>query len=585
MSRSNINKINNKNLFIDKENTAVLKGEVNNITKYPNGNSYLIGNLSYIKLIESNSVNINNIPSKFLIKIYLSNKIIKKSKINIGDVVAVRVTIFPLQGQIMPGGYNFKKYLQMNNILSSAYGLRLMDLQEYSINNQVEKDNYSMMINVIQKYINHSLIKIRRVINDLRNIIYARLSSNMSTVTARFLAAILIGENKMVDSNVMNDIRNSGVSHILCVSGLHLSLVSFLVYQTIMFMLSIASINYQQKKLYSGILSIIAGFLYLTLTDFGIAAVRAFIMASVFIISMLIHRVQDNLRNLIFAAVILLLLYPEYLTHPSFQLSFIAVLSLIVSLNLPLYYQVNNQTFIDNILNIKFLIKYLVGNSIIATILNIYSSIIIWFVTMPFVIYHFFSSCNYTILSNIIAVPMMVIVIMPLGIIALLLMPFGFETYILRQLSFFIEILINFTKYTASLPYSVWYKGYLSSHSLIIFSLGIALLFFCKTKIKFSGLLIIFIAIILIFDVKTPAVIYNKERNIKITYEEKESNKLSDKNFRKKILSIYSVNKLSKFEVDYIKSWYGFNNHAYNKENNIIIKNIPTSPHYLNHHS
>ena len=82
-------------------------------------------------------------------------------------------------------------------------------------------------------------------------------------------------------------------------------------------------------KIMSGLISITGSFLYLQISGNNIAATRAFIMTSIFILAIIFGRSPYPLRSVMIAAFLILCFLPEYVFHPSFQLSFAAVLCLI----------------------------------------------------------------------------------------------------------------------------------------------------------------------------------------------------------------------------------------------------------------
>ncbi len=118
----------------------------------------------------------------------------------------------------------------------------------------------------------------------------------------------------------MKEMRQSGISHILCVSGLHLSLVAMLFFISTRFLLNLSNyIAYNYDiKLIAAICSLIGSYGYLQLSGMQIAATRAFIMTAIFIYAVMIGRKAYPLRSLAIAAFIILSMNPEYIFHPSF---------------------------------------------------------------------------------------------------------------------------------------------------------------------------------------------------------------------------------------------------------------------------
>lgn len=248
------------------------------------------------------------------------------------------------------------------------------------------------------------------IVYKIRKIIYNRLIDNLGSLKGNFAAAILLGETKAIDRQLMKDMRQSGISHILCVSGLHLSLVAMILFISARFLLNLSNFiafNYNIKTI-AAICSLLGSYGYLELSGRQIAASRAFIMTAIFIIAIIIERAYYPLRSLAIAAFVILSLNPEYIFHPSFQLSFVAVLSLVAGYE----FYIKNQWILGDSKGIFASIKFYSAS-------NIYSSFLASIITTPVVINQFYIFSTYSIPMNLIAVPIMSFFLMPLAILAL----------------------------------------------------------------------------------------------------------------------------------------------------------------------
>ena len=182
------------------------------------------------------------------------------------------------------------------------------------------------------------------------------------------------------------------------------------------------------------------------------------------------------------AAFLILCFLPEYVFHPSFQLSFAAVLCLISGYE----FYLRHKNLLGNSKGIFASIKFYL-------FANIYSSFLASIVTAPFVIYHFYKFANYSVLMNLLAVPLMSFFMMPLALLSIFLMPFSADLWILKSLGFFISIVINFAEFVVIQPFSVWYFGHISPLSLIIFSFGFFWLCLWQTRWRIIGIFIMII--------------------------------------------------------------------------------------------
>ena len=310
----------------------------------------------------------------------------------------------------------------------------------------------------------------------------------------------MVGETSALDQNIFQSMRVSGISHILAVSGLHLSLVSGICFVIFRFLFNLIPYTayYTDVKQIASLFALLGSFVYLLISGMHVAAIRAFIMTSLVIISIMLQRSPSPMRSVVFAAFLILLIYPEFATHPSFHLSFIAVISLLAG------YELYSKYFSFSNHNMLHLLKIYIFS-------NIYSTIIASLATAPFVIYHFYIYSNYAIFANLIAVPITSFIIMPAAIFSFCAMPFHLEWLPLKIVAFGIKYIIIVARYIEQLPYSTWYFGHISVEYLIIYSVGFLLLCFLKTKLRFLGLVPIVFSIIMMLNTQKPDIIMTSQ--------------------------------------------------------------------------
>lgn len=487
---------------LDSSFTTTVEGKISSIKPTTNGWQIVLTDVFLPKKHHNLSSNI---------RLNLKDEYIQKEMLMTGNKISVFTFLNPTPPSVLPGGYDFALYNYFSSIGAVGYVLKSPQLLEKGTSN----------------------IGIK--IQNLRHAIYTRLISVMGDNAGNFASAILIGESKGLNREIMQNMRYAGISHILCVSGLHLSLVASLLFISSRFLLNLSnSIAFRMDiKLISAVISLIGSFLYLMLSGMQIAATRAFVMTSIFILSVIIGRSPYPLRSIAIAAGVILATNPEYIMHPSFQLSFVAVLSLITGFEI---YMKNKQILGDS--------KGIIASIKIYLFANIYSSLLASLATTPIVIYHFYISSNYSVLSNLLAVPVMSFFIMPISIISLILMPFGMDYYLLKILEYVINIIINFADIVVQLPGSILYFGYITPWSLFIYMVGLFWLTLWQKKWRHIGWLILTFSIILMFKSPKPDVIFDHNNNI-----------LGIKNADGK-LEIHGK-RVSKFTQHYWSNWFG----------------------------
>ena len=138
---------------------------------------------------------------------------------------------------------------------------------------------------------------------------------------AQLLKGILLGKRSDVPRETLEIFRNSGTFHVLAVSGLHVGLVAMFCY------FGFSLFRFPQKILC--LLTIIAVLIYACLIGFRPSVFRASLMAILFLFATVIDRDADLFNLLAFAAFVLLLLNPLQAWDVGFQLSFVAVTSIV----------------------------------------------------------------------------------------------------------------------------------------------------------------------------------------------------------------------------------------------------------------
>ena len=159
----------------------------------------------------------------------------------------------------------------------------------------------------------------------LVDIIYTRTGGETRlsepSLHAQLLKGILLGKRSDVPTETLDIFRNSGTFHVLAVSGLHVGLVAMFCY------FGFSLFRFPQKTLC--FLTIIGVLIYACLIGFRPSVFRASLMAVLFLFATLIDRDADIFNLLAFAALVLLLLNPLQLWDVGFQLSFVAVASIV----------------------------------------------------------------------------------------------------------------------------------------------------------------------------------------------------------------------------------------------------------------
>lgn len=220
------------------------------------------------------------------------------------------------------------------------------------------------------------------IFSDLRDVISTTLSKYLPYDEASLATAVITGEKSYLRDEIYTNFKNLGISHILVVSGLHLSFVYILIY----------SITKKTIKnvFHAATIQVIGVVAFAALTGFGFSVIRALIMSIVMIIGIMSGSQTDGLNTLGFAAMILCL-NPLNAGDIGMLWSFSCTLFLII-LSKPIYDYISKYT------------KSLIDFS--PKIISLFSTAISAFIgSLPFLIFITGSFSPYTILANVLTVP------------------------------------------------------------------------------------------------------------------------------------------------------------------------------------
>ena len=313
---------------------------------------------------------------------------------------------------------NYVKGEVQRNYLGFDYSEYLKTLEIYGIceNAKDERIIKKNNLNKANLFLHDTILRIKQNIEIM-----------LKKEEANLLIALITGDNKVSDK-IKDDFRNSGIYHMLAISGMHMAYI-ILILDKITTKLSIS----KNKKKWIQIIGII---LFIQLSTKSISILRAGIMSILSLFAVISKRKSDTINNICIAMLIFLFLNPFSIKNISFQLSFGGVIG-IVLLN-------------DNYkkLLVKLNIKGKISESI-ASILSAQTMII------PVIILNYHTISLTFIVSNLLAGLLIgIIIIYGLIITVISFLSIQISVIISKPLNILIQMLINIAHYGALLPFS-----------------------------------------------------------------------------------------------------------------------------------
>lgn len=230
--------------------------------------------------------------------------------------------------------------------------------------------------------------------------------------TGAFASAVTTGDRSGLSEATAEALRDSNLAHLLSISGLHMALLSGFVFAALR--LGIAAVpplalRVPAKKV-AAALAIVASTIYFALSGGTPPTERSYIMVLVMLVAVLLDRRAISVRSIAVSALILLVLRPDTLMGPSFQMSFAATLALVA-----VFAALREHR--DRVPRLPGWAK-----PVTAALLT---SFVAGMATAPYAAAHFNQMAHYGLLANLLSTPVMGMVVMPAAVVAAVLWPLG----------------------------------------------------------------------------------------------------------------------------------------------------------------
>lgn len=348
-------------------------------------------------------------------------------------------------------GFDYKNYLKINKI----YGI-------------IRVDSYANITIKQQK----NLSNFKLFIHKIREMLKQNIQELLTKETYALGIGILIGDNSRIDEQIVEDFKNSNLSHMLAVSGAHINYVVLTV--SILFTKKRAGIKAQR------VVTIMMMLFFMELTQMTSSVVRAGISCIIYMLASLLYRKADVINAMAISTLLILLNNPFKLFDIGFQLSYAGTLGIILFcklINIP----IKNK-----------LLKYLKGSIIISISANIF--------IIPIMMYQFNTISLTFILSNLLAGPLLGISII-LEIIVLLIsfMSINIAAIPAKVLNILLILIINIANWFSNIEISKIYVITPQIISIVAYYLICAAIILKKKNRKIIVIIMLTVLIINLF--------------------------------------------------------------------------------------
>jgi competence protein ComEC len=302
-----------------------------------------------------------------------------------GAIIRLRARLMPPAGPTVPGAYDFSRRAWFSGI--GATGTALGEVALYKASGNIPL-----------------LVTARR---QLSNHIASRLPDDSGAIAA----ALVTGEQGAINEADAQAMRDSGLAHLLSISGLHVTAVVGAIFFLVSRLLSLfpfIALRIPIPLIAAGVAAV-GAIAYTMLTGAEVPTVRSCVAALLILTALALGRDALSLRLVCFGATVVLLFWPEALAGPSFQLSFAAVSTIII-----LHESKWMRQFAQRREEGLF---WRLGRGVVLLLLT---GLAIELILAPITLHHFHKAGLYGALANIVAIPLTTFIIMPFEALALL---------------------------------------------------------------------------------------------------------------------------------------------------------------------
>jgi competence protein ComEC len=282
----------------------------------------------------------------------------------------------------------------------------------------------------------------------------------------------------------------SSLAHVLSISGYHMAVVAGVVFFVIRALLALIPglASPHPIKKWAALAALAAATFYLLLSGAEVATQRSYYMIGIVLLAVLVDRTAVTFRTLAVAAIAVLLLAPEAIVHPSFQMSFAATLALVAGYHHGLPFAKPNA---DTSFGARMALW-----GVREVLSLIFASLLAGLATTPYAAFHFHRMAPYGVLANLLAMPVVSAWVMPAGMLALLAMPFGFDDFFWRLMGEGLQWMIDVALWVANLPGAVGRVTAFGPGALLLITAGLLVVCLLRTPLRWVGGILLALGIV-----------------------------------------------------------------------------------------
>lgn len=402
-----------------------------------------------------------------------------------GATIAVRARLVPPAPPMLPGGYDFARTAWFSGLAATG-----SVLGPVTIRTPGDEGGW-----------------LKRLQRSLSRHVRGNIDGSSGTIAAAFAS----GDRGAITEADEDAMRDAGLTHLLSISGLHVSAVIAAAYVLALRLLALfpwLALRVRLPLVAAGA-GALTGIGYTLLTGAEVPTIRSCVGALLVLAALALGREALSMRMVAVGAGAILLLWPEALVGPSFQMSFAAVIAIVALHGAPrvrAWFQAREEPW------------WAKGLRQVGSLLL--TGIVIELALLPIGLFHFHRSGEYGALANVIAIPLTTFVSMPLIALALIFDSIGLGAPLWWLAGKSLDLLLALAHWTASWPGAVTLLPAMGKGALLLFLTGGLWLALWSGRVRLLGLAPAGLGALLLALVQPPDVLVSSDgRHVGITGE------------------------------------------------------------------
>lgn len=407
-------------------------------------------------------------------------------KIKPGDWISIRASLSPPPAPAAPGAFDFQRQSYFNKLGAVGFSLGKAHL--------------------LTKETPDRTLSIQTHIAKWRQAITEKILKFDNSVAGTIATALMTGDRSAIPENTMRKVRESGLAHLLAISGLHIGLVAgilFIGLRGLLVLIPYVALRFSIKK-WAAAFAIPGALAYALISGASIPTLRAFLMITLVLLAVMLDRRGISMRMVAWAAAVVLVFQPESVLGPSFQMSFAAVVALIAVYE---YVTTRKRTYQGRSRSFLRILLIYVGGVALTTL-------VAGLATAPFAIFHFNKFVLYGLAANVIAVPVTALWIMPWAVISFLLMPLGGEAFGLVPMLWGVDVVLRVAQTVSAWPGAAITLPAMSTGAILAVSFGLLWLCLWRSPWRYFGSFGIAAGLLTLLIVRPPDILVDREAKL-----------------------------------------------------------------------